>query len=295
MHAAILIAKSIHMKTILRTSLLTVLFAGLTFTMNAQNNKKDIGLQLWSVKNDMKKDVAGTIEAVGKMGYTFVEAAGYGDGLFYGMAPEEFKALLEKNGLHLLSSHTGQHLPNDGEWDESMAWWDVCIDAHVTAGAKFIVKPSMDQRGYGSLKDLKLYCDYFNAIGEKCNAKGLRFGYHNHDKEFEEVDGVIRYDYMLQNTDADKVMYQLDLYWIQEGGKKAIDYFNTYPGRFESWHIKDKEEVGASGTMDFKPIFKASKKAGMKNIIVEVEHYNYTPLESVQKSLEFLQNAKYVK
>jgi len=100
---------------------------------------------------------------------------------------------------------------------------------------------------------------------------------------------------MLQNTDPDKVMFQLDLYWIMVGGKDAVSYFKEYPGRFEMWHIKDKKEVGASGEMDFKSSFKAKKKAGMKYIIVEVEAYNYTPLESVQKSLEFLQNAKYVK
>jgi sugar phosphate isomerase/epimerase len=79
------------------------------------------------------------------------------------------------------------------------------------------------------------------------------------------------------------------------GGKDAVSYFKEYPGRFEMWHIKDKKEVGASGEMDFEAAFKAKKKAGMKHIIVEVEDYSYTPLESVQKSLEFLQNAKYVK
>jgi len=153
----------------------------------------------------------------------------------------------------------------------------------------------MDEYGYGSLEDLKRYCDYFNAVGEKCNAKGIRFGYHNHNQEFEEVDGVIRYDYMLQNTDPKKVMFQLDLYWIQVGGKDAVAYFKKYPKRFEMWHIKDKKELGESGTMDFERTFKAKKKAGMKHIIVEVEDYNFTPLVSVQKSLEFLLEADYVK
>lgn len=259
------------------------------------NAQKEIGLQLWSIKDDMKKDPVATIEAVGKMGYSFVEAAGYHDGQFYGMEPAEFRALLEKNGLHLLSSHTGPHLPKEGEWDKTMAWWDECIDAHVAAGAEYIVKPSMDHRGYGTLEELKAYCDYFNAIGEKCNAKGVRFGYHNHAQEFEEVDGVVRYDFMLENTDPKLVMYQLDIYWIWKGEKDALDYFKRYPKRFESFHIKDEAEVGASGKIDYEPIFKARKKAGMKNYIVEVEHYNYTPLESVQKSLEFLLEAKYVK
>jgi sugar phosphate isomerase/epimerase len=283
------------MKKIVKRSMLLTICACLALTVNAQSAQKEIGLQLWSVKDDMGKDAVATVTEVGKMGYTFIETAGYGDGKFYGMDPAEFNALANKSGLVFLSSHTGHPLPDESNWDETMKWWDICIAAHKAAGVKYIVQPSMDEKGYGSLEDLQRYCDYFNAVGEKCNAKGIRFGYHNHNKEFEEVDGIVRYDYMLQNTDPKKVMFQLDLYWIMVGGKDAVSYFKEYPGRFEMWHIKDKKEVGASGVMDFKSAFKAKKKAGMKHIIVEVEDYSYTPLESVQKSLEYLQNAKYVK
>ncbi len=265
------------------------------FSLSAQSAKKEIGLQLYSVRDDMTKDAAATIEQVGKMGYTFVEAAGYSDGKFYGMNPSEFKALLNKNGLDILSSHSGNPLPDESNWDKTMEWWDVCIDAHLAAGVKYIVQASMDQKGYGSLEDLKRYCDYFNAVGEKCNAKGIRFGYHNHYREFEEVDGIIRYDYMLQNTDPKKVIFQLDLYWIMEGGQDAVAYFKKYPKRFELWHVKDKKELGESGKMDFETIFAAKKKSGMKHIIVEVEEYNHAPIVSVQKSLEFLLEANYVK
>ena len=282
------------MKRVFKGSILLAMVALMATNINAQS-KKEIGLQLWSVRTDMGKDPVSTLDEIGKMGYTFIEAASYGDGKFYGMDPVEFKELANENGLEFLSSHTGHPLPDAATWDETMEWWDVCIDAHKAAGVKYIVQPSMDGKGYGSLEDLQRYCDYFNAVGEKCNAKGIRFGYHNHDKEFGEVDGIVRYDYMLQNTDPEKVMFQLDLYWIMVGGKDAVSYFKEYPGRFEMWHIKDKKEVGASGVMDFESTFKAKKKAGMKHIIVEVEDYSYTPLESVQKSLEFLQNAKYVK
>ena len=271
-----------------------LLMFGMVLDTFAQSEKKEIGLQLWSVREDMKKDATATIVAIGQMGYAFVEAAGYADGLFYGMEPKVFTQLLNDNGLQFTASHTGQALPDANKWEITMKWWDECIEAHVEAGVKYIVQPSMDKKGYGSLADLKCYCDYFNAIGEKCNAKGIRFGYHNHDREFETVDGVVRYDYMLKNTDPEKVMFQLDLYWIMKGGKEAITYFNTYPGRFELWHVKDEKELGESGLMDFEPIFKASEKAGVQHIIVEVEHYNYTPLESVKKSLDFLNAADYV-
>jgi len=258
--------------------------------------EKEIGLQLWSVRDAMKADAAATIARVGEIGYSFVETAGYSDGKFYGMEPLEFKALLNENGLEFLASHTGQALPDSSNWDEKMAWWDTAIDAHAAAGVKYIVQPFMDGKGYGSIEDLKLFCDYFNVVGEKCNAKGIRFGYHNHDKEFQEVDGIRRYDFMLQNTDPDKVFFQLDLYWISVGGQVAQEYFEQYPGRFLLWHVKDEKELGgAESIMDFEPIFAAAEVSGKKHIVVEVERYSFDPLESVKVSYDFLMASDFVK
>ena len=257
--------------------------------------EKFIGLQLWSVKDSMAVNVPGTIAAVGQMGYKFVETAGYGDGKIYGMDAVEFKNLCESNGLQFLGAHCGQVVPTKETWDETMAWWDVCIAAHKSAGVKWIVQPFMGGTAYESLDALKSYCEYFNAVGEKCNAAGIRFGYHNHDKEFSTVfEGKPIYDWMLELTDPAKVMFQMDLFWIMAGGKVATDYFEKYPGRFELWHIKDKAEVGESGTMDFAAIFAEKEKAGVKYGIVEVEEYNFPPLESCAKSLEFLTTAEYV-
>lgn len=256
---------------------------------------KNIGLQLYSIRDSIMKDIPGSIEKVAKMGYTFVEPAGYANGKFYGMEPAAFKTLCEGNGLMVLSSHTGRPLPDSTNYNETMAWWDTCIDAHIAAGAKYIVQPSMGSSAYESIAGLKKWCDYFNEVGAKCNAKGIRFGYHNHNREFTTVHGdTIMYDFMLQNTDPEKVMFQIDLYWCVEGGKNPVDYFNKYPGRFELWHIKDKEEVGASGMMDFKSIWAARDVSGMKYGIVEVEKYNFDQFTSCRKSLEFLNNADYV-
>jgi sugar phosphate isomerase/epimerase len=258
--------------------------------------QKNIGLQLYSIRDSIRKNVPAAIEKVAKMGYKFVEPAGYSDGKFYGMEPADFKALCQKNGLFVLSSHTGQALPDSANWEKIMAWWDACIDAHIAVGAKYIVQPFMGGNVYQSLETLKKYCDYFNMVGEKCNAKGIRFGYHNHDKEFStQIDGQTLYDFMLANTDPAKVMFQLDLYWCVEGGKSPVDYFNKYPGRFELWHIKDREEIGASCGMDFYSIWAAAKISGMRYGIVEVERYNFDQFTSCKKSIDFLNNAKYVK
>ncbi|GET25979.1 sugar phosphate isomerase/epimerase [Prolixibacter sp. NT017] len=277
--------------------LLVFLLSGLSSCKQTQKKQeKYIGLQLWSVRDHMKDDVKGTIEAVGKIGYKFIEAAGYADGKFYGMEPTAFADLVKANGMDFLSSHTGQAVPDSTNWDEVMAWWDQCIAAHKAAGVKYIVQPFMDNVGYESIEGVQRYCDYFNAVGEKCNAAGIRFGYHNHDAEFKDIDGQIIYDYMLQHTDPAKVFFEMDLYWITEGGKNPVDYFNQYPGRFLIWHVKDKTELGGDDSvMDFKPIFADAQTAGMKYIVVEVEEYNYDPLKSVEKSLNFLNNAPYVK
>ena len=273
------------------TGILSALLLSLT-----PPKQKNIGLQLYSIRDSIRKDVPAAIEKVAKMGYKFVEPAGYANGKFYGMDPAEFKALLEKNGIYMLSSHTGQNPPADGNMEKVMAWWDQCIDAHAAAGAKFIVQPSMGRDAYQSLEGIKKYCEYFNKVGEKCAAKGIKFGYHNHSQEFTtEFEGEPLYDHMLKNTDPSKVFFQIDLYWCVEGKKNPVDYFKKYPGRFLLWHIKDKEEIGASGQMDFESIWGAAKISGMKYGIVEVERYNFDEFTSCQKSIEFLNNAPYVK
>ena len=259
-----------------------------------QPDEKMYGLQLYSVRGHMNKDPKGTVAKVGAMGYNFVETAGYKDGKFYGMEPLEFKKLCEDNGLKFLGSHTGQNLPDKENWDKTMAWWDEAIDAHAEAGVKWIVQPWMGEVGYKSLDGLKRYIEYFNAVGAKCKAKGIYFGDHNHDKEFTtEFEGKPVQDWMLELTDPEKDMFQLDLYWINQGGKSALDYFDRYPVRFMLWHIKDDKELGASGKMDFAPIFAAKEKAGLKYGIVEVEEYDYDPLVSVEKSLEDLKTTNF--
>lgn len=255
--------------------------------------EKMIGLQLWSVKDHMKNDAKATIAKVGAMGYTFVEAAGFDNGKFYGMSPLAFKQLCEDNGLKFLGSHTGQNMPGKADWDKTMEWWDMAIAAHKEAGVKWIVQPWMGEEGYQSLEGLKDYMAYFNAVGEKCKAAGIQFGYHNHDKEFTTVfDGKTVYNYMLELSDPDLVMFELDLYWIDHGGKNALDYFEEYPGRFKLWHIKDQKELG-SGKMDFTMIFNAKKESGLEYGIVEVEEYSFDPLVSCQKSLDYLKTTNY--
>ena len=261
-----------------------------------EESKKEIYLQLYSLREDIKADYNATIAAAAEMGYTGIEAAGYNDGQFYGMTPAEFKKSIEDAGMEVLSSHAGRPLADpaaDTDWDATWAWWDTAIKAHKEAGMKYIVTAWMPTPK--TLVDLKAYCDYYNTIGEKCNAEGMKFGYHNHAFEFKEIEGELMYDYMLENTDPANVLFQMDVYWVVEGGKNPVDYFNNYPNRFELLHIKDEQELGKSGKVDFENIYNNVDASGAKYMIVEVERYTGTPMEGVKESYDFLDNAEYVK
>lgn len=285
------------MKKSIRTTTLTALTAGMMALTSCGTSGPEpgIGLQLYSVRAAMNENPVGTIEQVGAMGYDFVESAGYSNGMIYGMEPSEFKALVEENGMVYRGAHTGQAIPDSGSWETLMPWWDKCIAAHKEAGVEYIVQPFMGGTGYESLEGLADYCEYFNAVGEKCNAAGIRFGYHNHAGEFQQLEGEVIYDYMLQHTDPEKVMFQIDIYWIYEGGADPLAYFEEYPGRFVSFHIKDEKELGESGEIDFMPVLEKADQAGAKYHVVEVERYSYEPIVSVEKSLEYLQEIGFVK
>ncbi|MFV0392535.1 MAG: sugar phosphate isomerase/epimerase family protein [Paludibacteraceae bacterium] len=253
-------------------------------------------IQLYSVRDDIKKDLKNIIAEVAKAGYTGVEAAGYADGKFYGLLPAEFKQGINAVGMEVLSSHTGKPLADDvqkTDWNKIWEWWDEAIVAHKAAGMKYVVTPWMPMPK--TLNDLKVYCDYYNKVGEKCNAAGLRFGYHNHAFEFQKIEDEIMYDFMLKNTDPEKVFFQMDVYWTVIGQKSPVEYFETYPDRFELLHLKDHKELGRSGMVGFDAIFDNLDKAGTKYMVVEVEQYNFPPLESVKLSYDYLKSNPHYK
>ena len=152
--------------------------------------KKEIYLQLYSVRDDINADYVGTIAKVADMGFTGVEVVGYDDGKFYDMMPGDFKKSIEEIGMEVLSSHVEKPLSEpvaDTNWDEIWSWWSAAIQAHKDAGMKYLIVPSIPAPN--TLEDLQAYCDYFNQIGEMCQDAGLGFGYHNHQFEFSEVEG----------------------------------------------------------------------------------------------------------
>ena len=172
-------------------------------------------------------------------------------------------------------------------------WWAKAIADHKAMGCRYIVVPSF--RLGENVEELAAMCAYFNHAAAMCKAEGIVFGYHNHSAEFRTVEDQVIYDYMLENTTAD-VVFEMDVYWVIAGNADPVAYLNKYAGRFPLLHIKDDSIIGASGKIDFAPIFEAAYAQGMKDYYVEVEQYELpSPEACIQKSFDFLEVAPYVK
>lgn len=264
---------------------------------------KEVGIQLYSVREPLMRHVnngesiAPMLDSIAAMGYTFVEAAGYGNGKFYGMEPEAFKDSLAAAGLQMLSSHTSRPLSPEelaaGDFTAAMEWWKQCVADHKAAGVEYIVFPWMSVPD--TKEKLDNICAYFNQIGALCAENGIKFGYHNHAHEFQNVEDEMMYDYLIANTNPDSVFFQLDVYWSMMGKASAVEYFKKYPGRFKLLHIKDKLEVGQSGMVGFDAIFNAAADAGVENIVVEAEGSSYGDImRTMAESADYLLRAPFV-
>lgn len=279
------------MKTLKQLGFMAIIFTVL-FT-NAQD--KFGGLALYTLREEMPKDVKGTLEKVAALGYQYVEAAGYADGKFYGMAPAEFKALLESLGLKPVSSHNSTVTLENA---------DQMIADVKAAGFEYFVIPippmghftyDAATRTMGMSDDIEFVTGALNTIGKKCHDAGLKLLYHNHDFEFKpNAKGIVPIEYFLENTSPEHVNFQMDLFWVVTAGANPIDYFKKYPGRFVSWHVKDKAPDGrfapvGQGTIDFAEILRHKETSGMKFYLVEQDMtWDLNPFEAIKISREGL-------
>ena len=266
--------------------------------------KKEMGVQLYSVRSLLgtpelfAQNHKYVLSRLAQMGYTSAEVASYENGLFSGLSPKEFRSVINSAGLEISSSHTTRPLTRaelaSGDYSEALSWWEECIAAHKEAGITRLIMSYANK--IDNEAGLKVMAEYLNAIGEMCNAAGIRFGYHNHSAELERVGRTTMLDYLLTNTDPAKVFFQLDVYWTVMGGASPVEYMQKYAGRFEMIHIKDKYEIGQSGMVGFESIFRNFRKAGVQAFVVEME-YASTPniLKGLRESALYLRNAEYVK
>jgi len=249
------------------------------------------GLALYTVRENMGEDAKATLQKVADAGYAYIEAAGYADGKFYGMDPQDFKSYVESIGLTPVSTHMGGvTLENaDQQIADTKAAGFEYFTIPVPPMGMFTFDP--ENRTMGMKGTMEDFAEILTTIGKKCEAAGLKLLYHNHDFEYKNnEDGIKPIVYLLENTDPKYVNFQMDLYWVSRAEADPVSYFEKYPGRFKLWHVKDMDEEGkfapvGEGTIDFKRILDKKDISGMEKYFVEQDMtWDKKPLEVIKIS-----------
>ncbi|OIV41267.1 sugar phosphate isomerase/epimerase family protein [Flavobacterium johnsoniae] len=262
----------------------------LAFSMN----KKEIGLQLYTLREELPKNVKETLEKVAASGYTTVETYGFSiKDQFWGLSPIEVKKILDENKLKAVSGHynLGSFL-YDGNTAELIA----AIEAAKILQSEFLTVPWVDEPFRKSIDDYKKIASRLNQAAKMCNDAGLKLAYHNHDFEFQKHNEVTGYEILLNETDKNLVYFELDLYWVVRSGNDPLKLFKANPGRFKMWHVKDMDKKNAalnteigSGSINFKPFFKEARQSGLVHFFVEQENnFAINSFKSVKTSCDFI-------
>jgi sugar phosphate isomerase/epimerase len=262
-----------------------------------------LGLQLYSVRELLPKDYEGTLGQLSAMGYREVEAAG-----FFGRSASDVKHTMEQAGLRCVSAHysyadLAPRLDDIVEFGKALGLeYIICASPGIPEGTSAKSADKKVAREAMTLDDWRWNAEQFNRLGERVNAAGMKFGYHNHTAEFRAVKGVVIYDELLRLTDPAKVTMEMDCGWVIVGGKNPVDYLRRYPARISMLHVKDFKLSGAPGSdtdpppsaelgrgsIDYRPIFVAAKKANIKHAFIEQEQYDMPPMEALKIDAEYM-------
>ena len=256
-------------------------------TAKSSRRIDSIGLQLYTVRQELERDFESTLRKVAAIGYREVEFAGY-----YNRTPSQVKQTLKNAGLSSPSSHLSRqaiahHLGN-------------AIESAKVIGHRYLVLGYLEPEERKSLDDYKELADLLNRAGEDCRKAKLQLAYHNHDFEFATTQGQVPYDLLLRSTERDLVKMELDLYWITKAGRRPEEYFAQYPGRFELLHMKDMDNTvkrsfieAGKGIIDFSGILKRSPQAGFKHFFVEQDEISGSSFDSIKTSYEYVKSLRF--
>ena len=258
------------------------------------SKNKNIGLQLYTLRESFSSNVKKVVEQVAKAGFKEVETYGFSaKNGFFGTSAKEFKTILSANGLKSPSGHYdfGTFI-KDGNPDVLKK----AIEAANILENQYVTIPWLEESLRKSADDYKKIALKINQAAEICKESGLKLAYHNHAFEFTSFEGTTGYDILLGETDKKLVDFELDLYWVVRSGNDPLQLFKKNPGRFSMWHVKDMDqnnpdrntEIG-NGSIDFKSIFAEAKLSGVKHFFVEQEtNYVPNPIESVKTSCQYV-------
>jgi sugar phosphate isomerase/epimerase len=268
-------------------------------TLLQAQSKPIAGLQLYTLRDQIPKDVKGWMAKVAKAGYKEVETFDYSKKAgFWGMDAKAFSALLKANGLSTPSGHYDlNQFFVEGKAENLNSY----IDAAHILGQTYIIVPSIDDSVLKSASDFKKVSANLNKAAEICGKAGLKLGYHNHNFEWKPVDGTTFYDTILKDTDPKLVHMEMDIFWVVRAGQDPVKIIEKHPGRFALCHIKDRDkknpdictEIG-KGSIDFKTIMSKAKLAGLEHFIVEQENFSIDPYTSIAESAAYVKNVLHV-
>jgi len=267
-----------------------------------------LGLQLYSLRTLLPTDFEGTLRQIAAAGYQEVEAAG-----FYAQTAPEFKQAMDTAGLRCVSAHyplamLQPQVDSILDYAKQLGLQYVVCSSPSLKDPSRVKLPSKDP-GYHdawvqafTLDDWKWNAEQFNQLGSRAKAQGMRFGYHNHTTEFRKLGKVVPYDELMRLTDADLVTFEMDCGWVAVAGYSPAEYLTKYPTRISMLHVKDFDlkkgtehlqstELGR-GTIDYRPIFEAAKKADLKHYFVEQEEFDMPPLEAIKIDADYMRNLK---
>jgi sugar phosphate isomerase/epimerase len=256
-----------------------------------------LGLQLFTVRAAMARDVDGTLKRISGIGYEELETYGFDPERiqYYGLPAKVFAEKLRENNLTTPSGHYDLNRYASTSVDDLKRYVDRCIEGARVLGHEYITWPFIDE-GFRTIDNFKTVAERLNIAGTQIKKAGLQLAYHNHDFEFVEQNGKIGYDIILGETDAALVKLQIDLYWIAHGSKLTPhDWFTRQPGRYVMWHVKDMHKVSrdytelGNGSIDFTRIWPDAKLAGLKHFFVEQGgNFTYDPFRSITDSAEYV-------
>lgn len=282
----------------------SLVYASMYSRLDAQTLKVPLGLQLYSVRDQLPKDYEGTLKQLGAIGFREVESAGY-----YNHTTAQVKQAMSNAGLHLVSAHYSS--------DDLHQKLDDIIAFNKELGVSYLIcsfpgfkdpsrvkglSPKQRSSAF-TLEDWRWNAEQFNAIGKKVSAAGMKFGYHNHTMEFHVTDGVVPYVELLRLTDPAHVTMEMDCGWVTVGGANPIEYLKKYPTRISMLHVKDFKNITpessienvptivelGQGSIDYRPIFAQAAKSGMvKHCFVEQEGYNVSPMEGLKIDADYM-------
>ena len=268
--------------------------------------KYKMGLQLFSIRDPLAKDLTSTIKRIATVGYEDCETYGYDPSQvkYYGIKATEFKKLLTDNNMITTSGHYDFTKYFDKPMDAMSQYVDQCIEGAHALGQKYITWPWLDP-AFRTLDNFHVLAGKLNKIGERVTKAGLGFAYHNHDFEFTDYNGQIGYDIIMKETDPALVKLQMDLYWVMHSSKRTpSQLFDLQPGRFVMWHIKDMDKISrdyselGNGSIDFTVILPEAARAGLQYYYIEQGgNFAKDPVQSVTDSaIYFKKNLeKYLK